>query len=160
MKGNSSQLAADSGSLIDSSAESAQPPPQWEEVQKQLLAGSCCSVVCIWCVESVSRRRNNQLRSSRLLFGCQLGKATCVTSQLSPGILRKKTMANPNHPDYAGIKVVANGRDGYIAREQDGTIDVGTEGLQYDENTMHKVNISERFRASIPLFSASKDCPM
>ena len=50
-------------------------------------------------------------------------------------------MANPNHEDYAGIKVVANGRDGYIAHDQDGTTDVSSESLVYDENTMHKVNI-------------------
>ena len=53
-----------------------------------------------------------------------------------------ETMANPNHQDFSsGIKVVANGRDGYIAREQDGTTNISSENLVYDESTMHKVNI-------------------
>ena len=50
-------------------------------------------------------------------------------------------MANGNHQDYAGLKVVANGRDGYIPHDQDGTTDISSESPVYDENTMHKVNI-------------------
>lgn len=61
-------------------------------------------------------------------------------------------MANPNREDYQGLKVVANGRDGYIARDQDGTTDIPSENLVYDESAMHKVNICCLLVHSVPPF--------
>ena len=52
-----------------------------------------------------------------------------------------ETMAGPNHDHFRGLKVVANGRDGYITQEKDGQTNISSENLVYDESTMHKVNI-------------------
>ena len=46
-------------------------------------------------------------------------------------------MADPGLDGYPGLKVVSNGRDGYL---ENYLVADGTKIVEYDEETMHKVS--------------------